>query len=104
MSLNHIAADLRREADRKPGHTHNHTLPCGLKLSLYRQGERMTLAVRRFGVFPGKAECEIVTAAFRVPTHTEQREMDGQRQKTIYWIWEEAIPPAQPAARQENLL
>lgn len=104
MTLAQTAADLRRQADKQPGRAFVHQLPRGLKLTITRQGDRLTLEAARFGVLPSHQEAQIVLAAFRVPKAVTPSVFVGPRWDGLRWEWDEAIPPALPVLQQAPLI
>ena len=100
MTLSHIAADLRRTADQRPGRNCTHKLPRGLKLDITRRGDRMVLEAARMGVFPSDQEAKIVAAAFRVPAQIVPQTFTGVTWDGLRWEWEESPPPALPVLQQ----
>ena len=104
MTLSHIAADLRRTADQRPGRNCTHKLPRGLRLSIMRRGDRLFLEAARMGVLPSHEEAQIVAAAFRVPKGIVAAVFVGVTWDGLRWEWEEAAPPALPAWQQAPLI
>lgn len=70
MTLNHIAADLRRQAETT-GQPAKTRLPRGLALSYKRIDRQCTLSAGRQDVFPSTDEAIIIARAFAVPLGTE---------------------------------
>ncbi len=50
MTLANTAAALRRNADKQPGRIFPHQLERGLKLTIRRDGEQLTVEAARMGV------------------------------------------------------
>ncbi len=70
MTLTHIAADLRRQAETT-GQPAKTRLPRGLALSYKRIDRQCTLSAGRQDVFPSTDEAIIIARAFAVPLGTE---------------------------------
>ncbi len=70
MTLTHIAADLRRQAETT-GQPAKTRLPRGLALSYKRIDRQCTLSAGRQDVYPSTDEAIIIARAFAVPLGTE---------------------------------
>jgi hypothetical protein len=112
MTLAKTAADMRRTADQRPGRNCTHKLPRGLRLTIMRNGDRLTLEAARMGVFPSDQEAKIVAAVFRVPAAVRMDKFQsGPKSNPFYenwdglrWEWDEPIPPALPVLQQATLI
>ena len=103
MTLANTAAALRRSADRQPGRTFPHQLERGLKLTIRRDGEQLTVEAARLGVLPSDKEAQIVAAVFCVPKGVTPSVFVGAQWDGLRWQWEEAAPPALPVLVQARL-
>lgn len=108
MKLDHIAADLARQANHQPGQPARAKLPRGLVLSCKRIDRRWTLTAARIDVHPSTDEALIIARTFHVPLGTDptwavrnQQTQSGLlRWYTITWTWLED----QPAPAQTELI
>ncbi len=112
MNLNHIAADLTRQAQRHPDRPARAQLPRGLHLSCRRMERQWTLSAARIDVYPSTEEALIVARAFSVPLGTEPQ-WTVRTQATrlvpidwhiITWAWLEEPAPVAPVETQPALL
>lgn len=104
MTLANTAAALRNRADRKPDCLFTHKLERGLKLTIRRDGEQLTVEAARMGVLPSDKEAQIVAAVFCVPKGVTPAVFVGVTWDGLRWQWEEAAPPALPELKQVKLI
>lgn len=96
MSLNQIAADLRRQA-AQTGQPAKTRLQRGLALSYKRIDGQCTLVAGRPDVHPSPDEALIIARAFGVPVGTDPEWSVVKGWRVITWRWIEREPAQQPA-------